>query len=73
MTRSAATDAAMLRAGALEFADRDAATLSGRECQRVNLARALAQRSTLLLCDEPTNHLDIRAHSSFSTSSRATA
>ncbi len=30
MTRSAATDAAMLRAGALEFADRDAAPLSGR-------------------------------------------
>ncbi len=43
-----------------EFAERDFATLSGGEKQRVYVARAIAQESRVLVLDEPTNHLDIR-------------
>jgi len=53
--------------GALEavelqsFADREFATLSSGERQRVWIALAIAQEAPLLFLDEPTSHLDLRA------------
>ncbi len=51
---------ALERVGMSELAERDFATLSGGEKQRVHVARAIAQGSRVLVLDEPTNHLDIR-------------
>ncbi|HHX73941.1 MAG TPA: ABC transporter ATP-binding protein [Firmicutes bacterium] len=42
-----------------EMAHRNYLHLSGREKQRVLIARAIAQETDFLILDEPTNHLDI--------------
>jgi iron complex transport system ATP-binding protein len=56
----AAIDDAVARAELEPLADRRIETLSGGEQRRVAVARALAQRPSLLLLDEPAANLDVR-------------
>ncbi|MGV0656710.1 ABC transporter ATP-binding protein [Mycolicibacterium thermoresistibile] len=51
-------DDALTEVGLGGWGDRSCAQLSGGERHRVVLARALAQRTAVLVLDEPTNHLD---------------
>lgn len=52
-------DQAILATDTGAFVDRKLATLSDGECQKVMLARALAQDTPIIILDEPTAHLDL--------------
>lgn len=56
---ASAVDAALLATGVADFADRDAASLSGGQLQRAWIALVLAQQTPIVLLDEPTTFLDL--------------
>jgi iron complex transport system ATP-binding protein len=55
----AAIERAMDIAGVRHMAERRVSTMSDGECQRVMIARALAQDTPIILLDEPTAFLDL--------------
>ena len=59
-TDYAVADAALVRTGMDALADRSVLTLSGGEWQRTIIARAICQKSELMLLDEPVASLDIK-------------
>lgn len=54
-------DSALDTVGMTGYADRTADTMSDGECQRLMIARALAQDTPVMLLDEPTSFLDLPA------------
>ncbi len=57
-TRMVDTDDLLARVGLVGFSDRETATLSGGELQRLAVASALARQPTLVVSDESTAMLD---------------
>ena len=55
----AVIDQAILSTDTGGFVERKLATLSDGECQKVMLARAIAQDTPIIILDEPTAHLDL--------------
>lgn len=55
----AAAEHAMASVGMESYADRTMDRMSDGECQRIMIARALAQSTPILLLDEPTSFLDM--------------